>query len=248
MTIQTQNESLEALLAHLRGELSDLRIQKADSDLANALFAILRLMLVHAEATRMLAKTPAAEATGANVRAAFEAWIDIRYILSIGDPMENALRNAIFGLLEFGNYARDATTVSAEELQHVAQLVEYYRDKAPSIVAEEEARFTDKRRPLYWSGKSRAKMLDLIDAKDPNVISLSRVYRLFSWDAHHVINVALESRQIGEDGKEGIQIVPKMDPSEVGVFNSAIIARMLGDAWVKICRALRIKQASTGPG
>jgi hypothetical protein len=216
--------------------------EKAASGAATLL--LLRIMVAHAHIVAFASTQPFAEASSANVRAMFEAWVEIYSILHPGDPEENARRCIIFGLLEFREQALAVGTLSPEEEAQVESQIVPYREKYPRVVADIEMQRTNKdpRNSHYWTGTSRSELIRRMEERGV-ASTLRRIYKLLSWDAHHVIAVALQTTiRTNELGKIEIDFHPLQLPEDTGSFNRGLATKMLVKAWFQVATHLGIKK------
>jgi hypothetical protein len=207
-----------------------------------AILLLLRIMVAHAHLVSFASTQAFAEASSANVRAMFEAWVEIYSILHPGDPEENARRCIIFGLLEFREHALAVGTLSPEEEAEVHAQMLPYREKYPELVADIELQRTkkDPRNPHYWTGTSRSELIRRMEERGVGS-TLRRMYKLLSWDAHHVVSVALQTTiRTNEFGKLEINFHPLQVPEHTGAFNRVLALKMLVKAWFQVATHLGI--------
>jgi hypothetical protein len=232
-------KTITRIEARLNGTLS---FADAKADSAAVTLALLRIMVAHAQSIVTVCATPYAEATGANVRAMMEAWIEIYSILEPGKEEENARRSVVFGLLEFRDHSIATGHLDQAELDRINDELASYRAIHGLLVADIEALRSGKgkRNRHYWTGKSRSALLKGME--DQGVASTLRsIYKMLSWDAHHVIAAALQS-SVQTDAKGDIQVSfhPLALAEDTAAFNRYLAVQMLVRACLQVGKHLAV--------
>lgn len=239
-------DELERVISRIRARLEasfSFPDEKVDS--ASAILALLRIMLAHAEAIVLVSKTPFAETGSANARAIFEAWVEIYSILEPGCEEANARRCVVFGLLEFRDHSIATGHLDADDLAKLEAVIAPYRVKYAGLIADVELQRTgkDKRSSQYWTGKGRGALMDAMEARGV-ASKLRSIYKMLSWDAHHVIAVAMRSSiRTNEEGTLEVGFQALQLPADSAEFNRYMAVQMLVKAWYQITTHLGI-----GPG
>lgn len=234
---------LEIVISRVESRvMSRLTFPDEQVDSAAATIALLRIMLAHAHAVVMVSAQPFAEAGSANVRAMLEAWVDIYSILEPQREEENARRCVIFGLLEFRDHSIAMSALSADDLANIDIALSPYAQTHPALVADVELQRTkkDKRNSQYWSGTSRGELIARMEAKGV-ATTLRRIYKLLSWDAHHVVAVALQtSIRTTEQGGIEVGFHPLQLAENTAAFHRELASKMLIKAWLQIAKHLGV--------
>jgi hypothetical protein len=232
---------LELIIPRARKMLARRReIPDEDADIGAAMLALVHAMLDHADAILTLSRTPQAETGMAHLRVMLEGWMELESILTIGDARQNALRYAIFGALEL----RDTFVATGQDPEDIAAAnarVEEYRARAPEAVAAEEKRRAKKRRPHFWSDMGRSKTLAAIDAAQGTDKTLVHLYKVLSWDAHHIVAPALNVWFDRSGGELRINYELRQTPEEASLFIRATAARILDATGPHVAKVLRIR-------
>lgn len=238
-----EGAKLEAVIARVQRWIT-LPVEFPDGkvDSAAATLALLRIMITHAQVVALVGAEAFVEASSANVRTMLEAWMEICSILAPGREEENARRCVVFGLLEFRDHSVATRTLSAEEEAQIETEIAPYREKYPDLVADVEQQRTkkDPRNSHYWTGTGRVELIRRMEAQGV-ASTLRGIYKLLSWDAHHVIAVALQTTvRTNDSGSLEVELHPLQLPEDTGAFNRTLAARMLLKAWLQVCRHLGI--------
>jgi uncharacterized protein DUF5677 len=238
-----EREGLERVLSRIEARL-DTRFSFPDEKThsAAATLALFRLMLAHAHAIRILGETPYAETAGANVRAMFEAWVDIYNILEPGREEINARRSIIFGLLEFKEHSISTGHLDTDDIAKLDAHLAPYRTEFPDLVQDVELQRTrkDPRNSNYWSGTSRSELIKRMEVAGVGS-TLRSIYKMLSWDAHHVVAVALRAsiRQT-DDGTIDVGFEMLQTAEEAATMARYLAVRMLVKAWLQVTTHLGI--------
>ena len=246
------DQPLDYLQRHVKDQLN---FPDEDVEAVAATMALLRTMIAQAEAIRLLAKSEFAEAGASSLRTIFEAWCDLRAILTDGDRNENGRRFRIFALLEFRDYIRSqvsATDDHASELSDIAKELKPYEREYAALVAQIEQE--RKKGAKLWSAKTRTAMLKTMDAAPPpsgktrleDATTLVQIFKVLSWESHNIL-VGILDVKIGtdENGQTRLQFGHRQTQQEAGAFNCAMAERMLGDSWIQFQRAFKLDKSST---
>lgn len=228
-------DRLEALTNYLVDRFhQSLSVDDEDRHLAAALIVLVRSMVADARAIATLCRADQAEESHTFLRPMLEARMEIELILNGPEPRLNAVTYMIFGLLEFRDFlkAGDRSTESADERLAVL------RREFPDVAAQLESARAGKRRPLYWSGKSRKAIIRELYPDHPKMMDL---YTFFSWDAHQIMTGVFDVH-IDESGPEPlIQFGPRQPQEEAAAFGITLAHNMLGDTWDRVAPALKVK-------
>ena len=238
-----EGAKLEAVIARIQRRItSPLEFPDEKVASAAATLALLRIMIAHAQVVALVGAEAFAEASSANVRTMFEAWVEIYSILAPGSEEENARRCVVFGLLEFRDHSVASRTLSAEEEAQIEAEIAPYREKYPDLVANVEQQRTkkDPRNSNYWTGTGRGELIRRMEERGV-ASTLRSIYKMLSWDAHHVIAVALQTTiRTNESGSLEVGFHPLQLPEDTGAFNRTLAARMLIKAWLQVAKHLGI--------
>ena len=236
-------DELESLIAHIETRL-DSRFEFPDSkvDGGAATLGLLRIMLIHAHAIVAISNTPFAEAATANVRVMFEAWVEISTILEPGLEESNARRSVVFGLLEFRDHGDATGRLDEADFAKLDEVLRPYRTKYPELVADVEVQRTkkDPRSSQYWTGTSRSVLLAKMEQRGL-ASKLRSVYKMLSWDAHHVIAVALRSKiHANDDGSLETRFGILQPAGEYAEVNRFLAVQTLVKSWFAIATYLGV--------
>lgn len=238
-------QRLAALLKELEEAQRGLRFREGEGyDAPLAGLALTRQVALHAQAVLTLVSAGEASAASANLRSQFEAWLDLRYMLLHGDPHRNAQKCFVFAHLELLAFLNEINE-PVERRKAVERDIEALRERIPDVVAEVEA--ARRSGSLYWTGKSRRKLLSEIGKKwAGGEARLAAAYKLQSWDSHHVMTLIKDVRAGRiQDGVVEFGFGFGL-PSTAGDedFLLAEAYEMLNDAW----RLIRPAFAGDPPG
>lgn len=235
--VQDLARALEYIRPRAQGRFE---LPDEEAEAAAAALSLLRTMVVHAEANLHLASTPFAEAASANLRAMFEAWIQLRYLLTRPDRREAALRYKIFGLFEFRDYLV-TTEADPEDLAVLQEEIRTVQRAELGVVEHVERLRSGKLggSKYYWTGMGPTALVKEVGKHLGDDDQLVRFYKYASWDAHHVLTTVLDVSQRSNGGTPHIQFGPRQPPPEAAAFSCGVAARMLGDAWTLTIETLR---------
>ena len=242
--MSSEGEQLEEVVARIQQRVQS-RLSFADKQVHScaATLALIRIMIAHAHGLIAVSGHAFAETGSAHVRAMFEAWIDIYAILEPGREEENARRCIIFGLIEFRDHSIANSALSRAELQQIEDALNPYRQEYGGLVADVERQRTkrDQRNSFYWTGVSRGKLIKRMEGAGIGD-TLRSIYKLLSWDAHHVIAVALQT-SIGTDevGEVQVRFHPLQLPGDSAAFNRELACKMLVKAWLQVSKHLQVE-------
>src|SRR6185437_4776909 len=214
--------------------------EKAHS--AAATLALLRMMVAHANAILAVSVTPYAETAGANARAMFEAWLDIYAILEAGHEEDNARRFVGFCVLVFRDYSIATGRLDDDDISKINMMIEAHRIERPQILADVKLQRTTKHRrnSHYWTGTSRTALIKLMEDRGVGS-ALRSIYKMLSWDAHHVIVVALRSSiATHPNGATEVGFHALQTPTQAALVNRYLAVKMLVKAWWQVTQHLGI--------
>ena len=224
-------QDLEAVLKFIR-PIVDNGFDYADEDLdaAAAVIGLLHTMFVHANAMLVLAKADLAEASTANARTMFEAWMQLVYLLKCTDSREGGLKYRAFALLELRDYVQ-----SGEDSEDVVAIDEeiaaFAADHPALLTAIRRLRGGGQGNRLYWTGLGPTALIEQVAPVLGDTGALRRFYKFSSWDLHHTMTPALNVRRVRTASGVGLEFGPRQDPAEAAHFECSIAARMLASAW-----------------
>jgi hypothetical protein len=236
--------ALDTTISHVANRLATtLSFADEKPESAAVVVALIRIMVDHAKAISLLTSGRLGETANAQVRSMMEAWIEIVAVLDGPDPEENARRSVVFGLLEFGDHGRQTGHLDEEDYAQLDAKLRPYRENHSELVADVEAQRSgkDKKRSrLYWTGVSRSELLKRMEERGP-AAHLRSIYKLLSWDAHHVIAAALQS-SVTTDANGVINVgYHALGLEEDGaVFTRYLAVQILGHAWVHVAQHLAV--------
>lgn len=214
--------------------------EKAES--AAVTVALIRIMVDHARAVSLLTSSRLGETANAQVRSMMEAWIEIVAVLDGPDPEENARRSVVFGLLEFGDHGRQTGHLDEADYAQLEATLRPYREKHTALVDDVEAQRSgkDRRHRHYWTGVSRSELLKRMEERGL-ASQLRSVYKLLSWDAHHVIAAALQSSvSTDTNGVINVGYHPMGFDEDGDVFTRYLAVQILSHAWVQVAQHLAV--------
>lgn len=238
-----EGNQLEQAIDRIEARLgSTLTFADSKADSAAVTIALMRIMIAHVRAIAIVGATPYAEATGANVRAMMEAWIEIYSVLEPGKEEDSARRSVVFGLFEFRDHSRVTGHLDQAELDSIDNAIAPYRAKHGAMVADIEALRSrkDPRNRNYWTGTSRSALLERMETRGV-ASTLRSIYKMLSWDAHHIIAPALQSSvQTDSNGDIQVGYHPLAVPEDTAAFNRYLAVQMLTKAWIQVGNHLSV--------
>lgn len=183
LQVLAQNEPL------LQPGAKSPRLGAEEAEFALLSTALLRRALTQAQAIAALSSSPVPEAAVCNLRSMLEAFGDYHFLMTCDDPILHARIARIYSLREALRFA-----VESEDSEQGARL----EDRLSGLSAQfPEAAQHASRRQNSWTTKGRrALVAAAIDSLPiscglPPVSVGKELYRISSWDAHHVMAVAL---------------------------------------------------------
>jgi hypothetical protein len=190
--------------------------------------ALLRKAWTHAVAIDVLAHTSVPEASIPNLRSLLEAFGELHFLLSSPVPLDSARLAYLFALREIHNFQQKWGD-DPSELKRLSTELQAKRDALPHV-----AELLDACRH-YWTSQSRT---DLIEAAlseatrrhgTASYTDLGRqVYKLLSWDDHHVMATLLTIDLAPESPTSG-RIKSQDAPFEAAEFIPFLAANLLDD-------------------
>lgn len=206
---------LEEAVAQLMRELDvGFSVKDGEADAVEACYAFLRAILLHGQSTIILVRQNRGEAASANVRAMFEAWMQLLFVVTAEDRASTAQRARIFAVLEVleSPFAL-GTRPELRDIQNRAldKLAADYPD-ALADARLQRAGKVQGRSPKYWTGMSPTALVDLISKRFDMGDVMRTYYKWSSYDAHHVLAVPLGVRRVKHDA--GITIM-MADPNVI---------------------------------
>jgi hypothetical protein len=207
-----------------------------------AVLLLMRIMLAHGKALTLLEVGPLATTGDVHLRAMFEAWIDLWAVLDSKDPEDQARRMIVFGLVEFRDHNPTTAGLSTEDRAHLEEALRPYKENFAALVQDIELQRTNKdpRNRFYWSGLSRTEQIRRMQARGVSDTLLD-IYKLLSWDAHHVLAVALRTTiRKDEAGELQVMFHPQLLPEDSAHLNGTLAIKMLVKAWLPITKHLQL--------
>lgn len=239
--LRENRDRLASLLEHIAWRLQehkDLSAPPEASDLLISLLAILRHVVVQAEAILLLSDTQYAEAATTNVRAMLEAWLDLTYLLHVGDRHLNAQQHEVFAHLEYQRYLLTYESGSEAVAMATARLDEVKSQYPAAYSAVTAPVRTSKN---FWSGITRSAMIDEVAKRRPDSPSVRKAFKMLSWDSHGVMAVARDANRVQlEDGSIAAEFGHPLSPQESGAFSAGLAVYFLADAWQEVTSALGV--------
>jgi hypothetical protein len=215
---------------------SDPLVPAGDHNAYIAGCALARQVTLHADAVLTLVRAENAAAASASLRAEFEAWLDLRYLLLHGDRKWNAVKCYTFANLELLAYLEECNEPS-ERRAPVESQIAALRTHHREVVEEVERERT--RRSRYWTGMSRTKQLSEVAKvrRTRGQEFLDTAYKLQSWDAHHIMTLIKDVRsvtKVSETGEVRLEVGFGFGPPSTLGDENQLLAHayeMLADAW-----------------
>ncbi len=160
-----------------------------DHDVAVVATALLRKALIQATAALTIVQTEVAEAAIPNVRSLFEAFGELHCLLQAPDELSKARTAFLYALRQLRDYSFKWNDDPNGLARVNAQLEEIGR-AVPDAYAEALARQN------YWTKIGRAQLIEnaLVAATAAAGLGAdlgNRLYKLLSWDEHHVMATLL---------------------------------------------------------
>lgn len=234
-------DRLGAALAFLEGRLPGVHLPHANTpqqDVAIAAIILLRAATVQGWAIHALAGTRHREAAVANLRQMFEAWVDLRYLLLHGDPIENAHRSFVFAHMDLLAFLQEYGAGDKElkaEAEKVTEALQGLSRNTPDVYRKVEGE--RKAGSQYWSGKGRRKLIGEVGEKTGHgAKTLQGAYKLYSWEAHHVVNFLRDFRAATTEKGVEIGFGFGADAVERGEDCCERAQEMVRDGWAVFCQ------------
>ncbi|MFZ5450884.1 MAG: DUF5677 domain-containing protein [Thermodesulfobacteriota bacterium] len=155
-------------------------------------------------------------------RAIYELWIEHKYLLSVGEPLINAIKaqiNANFEAIEFAEARPES--FSSDRLDGIKRNIDFWSIEHPNII--KEIRDQRKKRRFHWSGVSRSQM-------ERAVMPAPEVYQMLSWEAHAVLSPIRDVEFFKGDSEYRLWFEPRntptVNPEWVSYFAGGILYYM----------------------
>lgn len=221
-----------------------LTVGAHEDDLAAVALALIRVMIVQGEAIAALAATPFAEAAHVNLRALFEAWLDISYLLAPEDRAEQvkrarkALAHGYDSAIKFANEQIPGDT----DIESLVRERKRVIDADPAAYKELQ-QVGDKR---FWSGTSRKRLAGIIESLPAmKGMGLASFYTLLSFDSHNLIAHIRDVVREEGDGEVILHHRHFLTATEAGEFYSTVCAKLIASAWEAFARTFGLTDAGT---
>lgn len=228
----SERERLDWLVDEVEARFESCGPVQISSDDELELFLVVgplaRLALAHAKGVSTLLEADNPDAIGPIDRALYELWGDVVYLLTEGDPVENAVKMKLNAALEMVS----ATDGSEEELRGdptwggLARFLDDAADEHPNLLAEVREQREDYR--FHWSGaKNRVGVLKTALGDEAEFI-----YRALSWESHATITALrdVEFSDSGE-GKIGFRFKPHLEQRDVHEDTAFRVGGVLYNIW-----------------
>ena len=167
------------------------RCRQADHDVSVVATALLRRALLQAQAVHAVVSSASADAAIPNLRSLFEALGELNYLLNSPDSHEKANTAFAFALRQIEDY-QDRWRDDEESLAKTRSELEDHAATSPASFREASQRRN------FWTPTSRADLIDAALAALPRSGTQplppelgKQLYKLLSWDDHHVMSVLL---------------------------------------------------------
>lgn len=157
-------------------------------------------------------------------RAIYELWVEHTYLLTVGDPLINAVKaqiNATMEALEFAEARLES--FSSDSLDGIRRNIAFWSEEYPDIVKAIHTQRQKKRR-FHWSGVSRSQM-------ERTVMPAPDVYQMLSWEAHAVLSPIRDVEFINEGSIYTLWFEPQNTPTVDSEFVSWIVGGILYNMW-----------------
>jgi len=176
---ETDLERFEWLLIELRrlsGGKLEVNPQSAEEvELYIAAFGLFRIALDYASGIHKLITSDGVVATGPIQRALHETWIELKYMLEVGDPVRNALKLKISTLFELNDFANENSAKMKQSSVSMMQAqLDDYEKRHP--LEYEQVALQRSQRKYHWSGISISRM--------EKTVFQHPTYKYLSWEAH----------------------------------------------------------------
>jgi hypothetical protein len=167
------------------------RCREADHDVSVVATALLRRGLLQAQAVHAVVSSASADAAVPNLRSLFEAFGELNYLLNSPDSQEKAQTAFAFALRQIENYQERWRDDDADLSKTRAELTDH-ATRSPAAFQQASQRRN------FWTPNSRAELIDAALATLPRSGTGplppevgKQLYKLLSWDDHHVMSVLL---------------------------------------------------------
>jgi hypothetical protein len=167
--------------------IPDPAILSEASDVVHVARSYMRAILAQGTAIAWLADSGAAECSYSNLRSLFEAYLDLRFLLT-GERQGSRARRVILYAMHDLLETADTLGLGGEERDGIRDGIAAYADEDPPTYAAFLADWSQKRRS-HWSGMTRS---SIMRALDPEPLVLTIRYKAYSWESHGVLSAVLD--------------------------------------------------------
>ena len=187
---------------------------------------------LQARAARTILRSSNPESAIPNIRSLYECFGELQYLLTADDPRHEAVTAFAFAMKEL---EASAIGIDVEVAQHVAADRKKLAEAMPLAAAAADARRN------YWTEVGRKELVErAVSSWAANGLYSARagfgkdIYKIMSWDSHHVMASLARVDLIGESPTYGMlrKEHPWKNFAEIGAF----LAGMALDSMVKIYR------------
>jgi hypothetical protein len=202
---------------------------------AIASLALLRTMIQQCELLIKASEARLAEAASPNLRAMFEAWVQVIYLVKGIAEDTGPIEYRAFALLEFKAYLAYASE-DPTDIESIDQEIEDLRSNHPAEVKRVEQLRSSERKGNrnYWTGLGPTALVERANKVLGPEHQLSRLYKFTSWDVHHILTAVLHIAREESAAGPTIQLGYRQPPEEAAAFNATIAVGMLRQTWTML--------------
>lgn len=230
MAFQSERERLDWLLDEVERRFQSdepVKIESAgELELFLVIGPLIRLAFAHAKGVSTLLEADNPDAVGPIERALYELWGDIKYMLTEGDPVENAVKLKLNAVLEVASAVGD----SEEELRDhptwggIARFLDDAAAEYPELL--EQVRTQRENYNFHWSGeRSRVGILKAALGDEAGF-----VYKALSWESHATVT-ALRDVAFSDSETSRLEFKPGREDWELYEGAAFRVGGMLYNIW-----------------